>query len=366
MASVPTSRSVTASKTRAAGGHRHGFDNPVLLVLGGAACTAASGAFVKLSGTDAGTAAFFRCALALLVLAPLAWREVVRRGTRAGRWLLLDLAAGALLGLDFVLWTACVLNLGASIAAVLLNVQVVVFPLLARLVSGTPLPGRFLLAAPVMLAGVALAGGAMGGADGEGDPVAGVLYGTASGVAYAGYLFLARLAGGRTHQALPVCVATVGATAAAGLLGGAWTGIALPDTVAAWAWLAALALLGQVLAWLLINAALPRLAPNVGAGLLLTQPVLAVLVGVVVLDERPTPSQILGSVLVIITVWYATRTPSGASGGASDQAGDAGGRSAGGGSAGRVGAVGDAAGAGGLGDADSARDVGDAAGASRG
>ncbi|MCT2593582.1 DMT family transporter [Streptomyces sp. N2-109] len=296
---------------------------PGVLVMAGAACTAASGAFVKLSGTEAGTAAFLRCALALLVLAPFAVREYRRVGARDGRLLLLDAAAGALLGIDFVLWSACVLNLGASIAAVLLNVQVIVFPLLARMVSGTRLPGRFVLAIPVMLAGVALAGGAVGGTGAGGDPVTGVLQGTASGVAYAGYLFLTRLAGGRRHSVQPVCVSTAAAAAAAAVLGGVWTGISLPDTPAAWGWLAALALIGQVLAWLLIGAALPRLAPNVGAALLLMQPVLAVLVGVVALAERPTLWQIAGSVLVVATVWYATRAPrgdrpSGSAGGSAD------------------------------------------------
>ncbi|MGW7353732.1 DMT family transporter [Streptomyces sp. NPDC054784] len=281
----------------------------VVLLTAGAACTAASGAFVKLSGTDAGTAAFLRCALALLVLVPFALRELARVGGRTRRLLLLDAAAGVLLGVDFVLWSASVLHLGASIAAVLLNVQVVVFPLLARLVSGAPMPLRFVLAIPVMLAGVALAGGAVGGAEASGDPVTGVLYGTAAGVSYAGYLFLTRLAGGRTHTVLPVCVSTAAAAASAGVVGGVMTGIAAPDTAASWGWLAALALFGQVLTWLLIGSALPLLAANTGAALLLLQPVLAVLVGVVALGERPTAFQVGGSALVVGTVWFATRAP---------------------------------------------------------
>lgn len=282
----------------------------VVLLTAGSACTAASGAFVKLSGADAGTAAFLRCALALLVLVPFALREYARAGARPRRLLLLDLGAGALLGVDFVLWSACVLNLGASISAILLNVQVVVFPLLARLVSGTRMPVRFVLAIPVMLTGVALASGVVGGSGASGDPVTGVLYGTAAGVSYAGYLFLTRLAGGRTpHTVTPVCASTAAATVSAALLGTAMTGITMPDTLPAWGWLAALALFGQVLTWLLIGTALPQLAPNVGAAVLLLQPVLAVLVGVLALSENLTVYQVGGSVLVVATVWYATRTP---------------------------------------------------------
>lgn len=131
--------------------------------------------------------------LALVMLAPAARWEVRRAGSRPARYLALDAGAGGLLGADLVLWAAGVLSVGAWVATVLLNVQVLVFPLLARLVTGTRLPGRFLPTVPVLLAGVAPAGGALGRPRPGSAPVAGVAFGTAAGVAYAGYLFLMRL-----------------------------------------------------------------------------------------------------------------------------------------------------------------------------
>ncbi|MFJ9619969.1 DMT family transporter [Streptomyces noursei] len=263
---------------------------------------------MKLSGTNAGTAAFLRCALALFLLVPLAWREVRRVGARPLRYQLMDIGAGVLLGVDMVFWAASVLDVGASVATVLLNVQVVVFPLLARLVSGTRLTGRFLLMVPLMLAGVALASGALGRPQAGSDPVAGVTFGTAAGVTYAGYLFLMRLGGGREHTVTPVCVSTAAAAATAAVLGGLWTGIDLDPGWPAWGWLITLAFVGQVLAWLLITAALPRLAPNVGAALLLLQPVMAFGLGVAI-GERPTPTQAVGCALVVAAVWHTGRTP---------------------------------------------------------
>ncbi|MYT33053.1 MULTISPECIES: DMT family transporter [unclassified Streptomyces] len=283
---------------------------PVVLALAGSACISASAVFMKLSGTNAGTGAFLRCALALFLLVPLAWRELRRVGARPLRYVLMDIGAGVLLGVDMVFWAAAVLNVGASVTTVLLNVQVVVFPLLARLVSGTRLTGRFLLMAPLMLAGVALASGALGHPRSGSDPVAGVTFGTASGVAYAGYLFLMRLGGGREHTTTPVCVSTAAAAAAAAVMGGLWTGIDLDPGWPAWGWLIALAFVGQVLAWLLITAALPRLAPNVGAALLLLQPVMAFGLGVAI-GERPTLTQAVGCAVVVTAVWYTGRTPRG-------------------------------------------------------
>ncbi|MFE1173050.1 DMT family transporter [Streptomyces sp. NPDC058773] len=291
---------------RAAGGPAR----PVLAVIAGSACISASAVFMKLSGTNAGTGAFLRCALALLVLVPLAVREARRVGPRPLRHRSMDLGAGVLLGIDLVFWAAAVRTVGASVATVLLNLQVVVFPLLARLVTGTRLTRRFVWMVPVMLTGVALAGGAIGQSAPGSDPVAGVVFGTAAGVTYAGYLFLMRLGGGQGHTVSPVCVSTAAAAGTAAVLGGLWTGIDLNPGWPAWGWLLALSLVGQVLAWLLIATALPRLAPQTGAALLLLQPVLAFGLGLAI-GERPTPAQAVGCALVIAAVWHHSRASRG-------------------------------------------------------
>ncbi|MFB9800125.1 EamA family transporter [Streptomonospora salina] len=210
-----------------------------------------------------------------------------------------------LLGVDYVFWARSIDGVGASVAAVLINVQVVVFPLLAWAFSGVRPSARFAFAVPVMLAGVALAGGAVGGAAPGGYPVSGALSGAAAGVAYAGYLFIARSAGGTGHSAVPVFVSTLSAAAAAAVVGGFWTGIDLSLPLASWGWLAALALLGQVFSWLLLGSALPKLAPGTGAALLLVQPVLALGVGTVFLGERPTAAQTGGCALVLLAAWAA-------------------------------------------------------------
>jgi drug/metabolite transporter (DMT)-like permease len=353
-----TKREGAAEQTEAEGGSaRRGnrpaaSGGPALMVVAGAACTSSSGMFIKLSEVNAGTAAFMRCALALVVLAPMAFAEYRRRGPRPLRLLALDLAAGTLLGLDYVCWVESIDDLGASIATLLLNVQLVVFPLLARFLTGARLSRRFWLTAPVLLTGLALAGGAIGRAEPGSDPLSGLLFGTIAGVAFAGYLFLIRLGGegGRSgqggsttqlpsavspeeirsttngertadstrgtgstrgaggHTVTPVCAATSAAAVAAGVLGALWTGVDLNPGWPAWGWLIPMAFLGQVLAWLLINPALPRLAADKGATLLLLQPILALLFGVGFLAERPTPTQYAGCVLVIVAVWRTTRT----------------------------------------------------------
>lgn len=284
---------------------------PALFVVGGAACLSASAMFVKLAEVNAGTAAFLRCAIALVVLVPLGLWEKRRRGPlEAPLWGMAALA-GVFLGADYVMWSASILDVGAAISTVLINVQVIAFPVLARLFNKTPLGRRFLVASPVMLAGVALAGGVLGHSDQVTAPVIGSVLGVAAGVAYAAYLYLNRFSGERSpqHTVLPVCIATATATITAGVLGEVATGITLSLPAASWGWLIALALLGQVAAWLLISTGAPRLAPNVSATLLLFQPVLAIGFGLAILGETPTGSQLLGCAVVILAVWFANKRP---------------------------------------------------------
>lgn len=281
--------------------------SPVALAVTGSACISASAMFVKLSGVNAGTAAFLRCALALLALLPFALVELRRYGQRPVRFQLLDLSAGALLGVDFVFWAQSIHDVGSSIATVLLNLQIAVFPLLALLFSGTRPGARYWRTLPVMLLGVALASGAIGNPEPGSNPVSGVLYGAAAGVAFAGYLFLTRLGGGHAHTVHPVCVSTLAAGVTSGILGSLWTGIDLAPGWGPLGWLAVMALFGQVLALILIGPALARLPPVTSAALLLLQPVLAIGLGVLFLGERPTVTQFAGCALVILAVWRTSR-----------------------------------------------------------
>jgi drug/metabolite transporter (DMT)-like permease len=209
------------------------------------------------------------------------------------------------------MWTASILDVGAGIATVLVNVQVLAFPLLARVFDGTPMGRRFLLTSPVMLAGVALASGALGYSAHAESPVLGALLGIGAGVGYSGYLYLTRHAmqAAPRHTVGTVCLATAAATATAGLIGLFTTGIDFTLPVPSWGWLVALALLGQVTAWLLISTATPVLPPNVSATLLLLQPVMAVVLALAVLHESPTGTQLAGCAVVIAAVWFANRRP---------------------------------------------------------
>ena len=72
------------------------------------------------------------------------------------------------------------------------------------------------------------------------------------------------------------------------------------------AWLVTLALTSQVLGWLLIAAALPRAPAAISSVVLTLQPVAAVLLAIVLVDEDPSAVQLAGVAVVVCGIVLAT------------------------------------------------------------
>src|SRR3954447_9964824 len=143
-------------------------DRPVVAAAAGAACIASSATLVRLADTAPATAATFRCLYALPFLGLLMYLENRRLGPRPRRARLLAAAAGVFFAFDLVLWHHAIAAVGAGIATVLGNLQVVVVGFLAWWLLHERPSRRLVLAVPVVLVGVVLISGVVGaGAYGE-------------------------------------------------------------------------------------------------------------------------------------------------------------------------------------------------------
>lgn len=308
MATTQTQRHLPATP----GASTYGIPaTPSLMIVVAAGFLSLSGVLVKLAQADAATTAFLRCAIALIALVPLAVGECRRHGLLDGPLLGWAVLAGVFLGLDYVLYTTSILDVGAGVGTVLNNVQVIVFPLLARVFSGTSISPRFLVLCPIMLAGMGLVGGVLAHDPQVTHQLRGTVLGLVSGAAYAGYLYLNRHSGqGRAgHLVTPLCVASASAALVTGLVGSATTGIDLDLNASAWLCIVLVALIGQVAPFLLLALASPRVAPNTSATFLMLQPVLSVVLGMVLLAEAPAASQLLGCAVVLVAVWFTNSEP---------------------------------------------------------
>jgi drug/metabolite transporter (DMT)-like permease len=280
---------------------------PVLLATLGAACISASAVLIKLADTGTASAAFYRCLLALPLLAALAALEQRRRGPRPLRSRFGAMLAGVFLAIDLVLWNHAIADVGAGIATLLGNLQVV-FVAVAAWLLFRERPGRgFFLALPVVLAGIVLVSGLADHTQGV-HSVAGIEYGLGTSIAYAAFLLILRQTSAASpHVAAPLAEATLGATAGAAVLGLVFGGLQLAIGWHAFGWLLLLAVTSGTAGWLLITSSLPRLPASLSSLLLLLQPVAAILLAAVVLGEHPTPLQLAGAVLVCGGILVATR-----------------------------------------------------------
>lgn len=282
----------------------------MLAVTLGALAIAFSAILVRLSGASPLAAAVYRCAYAVPVLWALARLEDRRFGPRPLRGRMLATAAGTLLAADLVLWHRAIVAVGAGLATVLANLQVVVVAIVAWLVLGERPPRRLLLAVPLALVGVGLVSGALEqGAYGR-DPALGAGLGALASLSYAAFLLLLR-EGGRDlrRPAGPLSDATLAAAVVAGAAGAALAPGGLTPSWPAHGWLVVLALVAQVVGWLLISVSLPRLPAALTSALLLIQPAASVALARVLLDEVPTRLQLLGVALILAGVLLATRKP---------------------------------------------------------
>jgi drug/metabolite transporter (DMT)-like permease len=252
-----------------------------------------------LSGASPSTATVARC---LFALPPLWWlmrREDAAygaRGSNARQWALL---AGVFFAGDLLLFHHAILLMGAGLATVLVNVQVVIVMVAAWIVWGERPSLVQVVAVPLALMGITFISGVLDDrAYGE-DPILGSFLAILTAFCYAGYLLILRKGRDRKRAAGQIFDATLacGLTAvAAGLLVG---DLDLEPSLSMLFWLLMLALSAQVAGQVMIATALPRLPAVTTSLILLIQPVLATVLAMIVLSESPTPTQLLGVTLVV-------------------------------------------------------------------
>ena len=281
--------------------------HPGRVAVAGALTIAFSAILVREADVAPATAAVFRCAYALPALGLLAWIERRRFGPRTRRELKLSLWAGLFFAADLICWHYAIHDVGAGLATVLGNLQVVLVGLVAWLTLGERPEPRVIAAIPVALFGIVLISGVVGSAAYGEDPLRGVVFGIATGLTYAAFILVLRQSGRDLKRPVaPLFEATAFATVFA-LIGGLLIGdIDLVPSWPAHGWLVLLALSSQVVGWLLISVSLPRLPAALTSVLLTVQPVGSVILGVILLGESPSLVQLAGVACIFSGIIVAT------------------------------------------------------------
>jgi drug/metabolite transporter (DMT)-like permease len=275
--------------------------------VAGALTIAFSAILVRKADVSPATAAVFRCAYAVPVLGLLAWIERRRHGPRTRREIRLSLWAGAFFAADLICWHYAIADVGAGLATVLGNLQVVLVGVLAWMTLGERPDARLVYAVPIVLFGVVLISGVLGQRAYGADPVRGVIFGVATGLTYAGFILVLRQSGRDLRRPVgPLFEATASAAVFALIAGLIIGDVNLSPSWPSHAWLLLLALSSQVVGWLLISVSLPRLPAALTSVLLTIQPVGSVLLGVILLGEAPSALQLAGVVAIFAGIVVGT------------------------------------------------------------
>ena len=270
------------------------------IALAGALTIAFSAILVHLADVHPATAAVYRCLYAVPLLGLLAWRERRRYGPRAPGQRRLALIAGLFFAADLIFWHQAIADVGAGLATVLGNLQVVVVPFAAWAVLSEA-PGRRILGAlPLTLIGVVLISGAFEEGAYGAHPLRGVVFGALTGISYAGFILILRHGNEDLRRPAGPLFDATWMSGVASLIVALALGV--DDLVPAWpsaGWLITLALTSQVLGWLLISVSLPRLPAAMTSMILTIQPVGSIVLGVVLLGEDPSLLQLLGAACIL-------------------------------------------------------------------
>jgi drug/metabolite transporter (DMT)-like permease len=270
-------------------------------------CIAFSGIFYRYAEVTPSTATVFRCLYGLPILVLVGCWEHRRYGALPSRAVWLAIIAGVFFAGDLLSWHHAVDAVGAGLATVLGNLQVIVVALVAWLIFRERPPRSVLLGLPIVLAGVVLISGVVGSGAYGADPMLGVGLGIVTALSYAGYLLIIRRGSNDLRRpAGPVAISTA-STAVVSIVAGLLLNEL--DPVPAWpshGWLILVGITSQSIGYLIISISLPRLPAALTSIILLAQPVATVALARVLLDETPSSAQLAGVVLVVAGIAVAT------------------------------------------------------------
>ena len=273
---------------------------PEVTVFVGALGLAFSGILFRLSHTSPETGAFYRCLFALPPLFLVMRWEERRWQRRTLRERGYAWVAGLFFAADLLFWHHAIEFVGAGLATVLSNTQVVLIGVLAWLFAAER-PHRLVIASiPIVSVGVVLVSGLLEKGAYGADPARGTVYGLLTGLAYTGFLLVLRRGQrGVVGPGGPLFDATLSCTVVCLVVGLVIGDLDWTPSAAALGWLVLLALLTQFLAWILVAISLPRLPAVVTSVSLTFQPFCTVIFAAAILGESPSALQLVGAATIV-------------------------------------------------------------------
>ena len=264
------------------------------------------------SDTSPITGAFFRMLYALPILIFLVW-YLNQDDQRERKNRMLAFSAGLLLAIDFAGYHSAIDYIGSGIATLIGNSQVIIVTLVSWWLLGERPNRMILLALPMVMLGLLFISGIWDDEPYGDDPIKGVVGGIVAAIFYSSFLILYRFSNRIRAPSVNLQLdATAGGATGLliiGILPLSSLDIEPIDFSFTWpghGWIILLTVSCQVIGWISITYALPRLPAAHTSFAILLQPVLTILWGVIILSEKPSIQQIGGMSLIFAAIIAVT------------------------------------------------------------
>jgi len=284
----------------------------MLIALAGAFLLSFAPLFYIQSETTPITGAFFRMVYAIPILLILVW-YLNREDSRSFNTRMLTFAAGILLAIDFAGYHSAIDYIGSGIATLIGNSQVIIVTLSSWWLFGERPNRMILLALPMVMLGLVFISGIWDDEPYGEDPFKGVIASILAAIFYSSFLILYRYSNRiKAPSANLQFDATIGAAIGLLLIGIApLEGLDIEpiNFTLSWpghGWLILLAISCQIIGWIAITFALPRLPAAHTSFAVLLQPVLTIVWGVILLSETPSLQQMVGMTLIFSAIIAVT------------------------------------------------------------
>ena len=269
----------------------------------GVLAVSAAAIFIRFAEAPALAVAFWRNALGVLVLLPIALyrRDVFPQG----RALLVGVASGVALGAHFGFWISSLDYTSVAASVVLVCTQPVFVAVLAYLVFGERTSPLSFFGILVALAGtvVIASDGSVGSATFFGNTLAVI-----GAITIAVYVLIGRSLRTTGVGVLPYSIVVYASAAATLAPAALYAGTPLWGySGETWFWLWAVTLGPQILGHTVFNWALRYVDASIISGTILAEPVVSAFLAWLILSERPGLATILGGAVVLLGLFLLLR-----------------------------------------------------------
>lgn len=274
----------------------------IIKLLVGVIAISFSAIFVKWADVNPTISAFFRTFYATLLLSALAFSKPSVNFKNPSRlWISLSILAGIFLGIDLIVWHKAILYIGAGPSTLLGNSQIIFVTIMVYFFFKEKIHPMFWIMLPLIFAGLFLA---IPKTNILVEPGKGFFMGMIVGLTYAGFLMGMRYAHRLTPKPFPEFASLGLIMLTSALIIGPYALFVekldlLHISFHSHVMMFLMALVAQCFGWIFIQGSITKLPGHQGSLLLLLQPILTTLWGVLFFTEPFSKTQFFGIVLAI-------------------------------------------------------------------